>query len=229
MKLLRWYFLIIVLFSIQTGMAQEVGEEDESSPFPVFRYPAAFIKFSPLALMELPNPAFQVAVEYRLGWPLYLQHELGWIFPISGSSFMNEGIGLGGGKFKTEFRYYLEDELGENFRSMRTYVAFEGMYRVRVVERSGWENMNNGSFMQWLEMEQYRHQAAFHFKYGRVVNLSTTGKVYVDSYLGIGLRRYFSTTKQLTGELSGEPDLGRWTYDYVLPSISVGFKIGLGI
>jgi len=228
MKLCRWCFLIMLMLILQPVIAQEEGEE-ETSPFPVYRYPAVFIKFSPLALMELPNPSLQVAVEYRIGWPMYLQHELGWIMPMPGNTFFEEGNGFGGGKFKTEFRYYLEDEQGDNFLPRRTYVAFEGMYRVRVFHREGWETMNNGSFSQWLVLEQYRHQAAFHFKYGKMVNFSPGSKVYVDSYVGIGLRRYFSTANQITGDLAGEPNLDRWTYDYVLPSISVGFKLGFGI
>ncbi|MFO7722073.1 MAG: hypothetical protein R6V49_02520 [Bacteroidales bacterium] len=228
MKFSRWFFPLILLLIIHPVIAQEEGEE-ESSPFPVYRYPAAFIKFSPLALMELPNPSFQVALEYRIGWPMYLQHELGWIMPVPGNSFFNEGNGSGGGKFKTEFRYYLEDAQSDIFLPRRTYLAFEGMYRVRIFHREGWETMNDGSFSQWLEMDEYRHQAAFHFKYGKIMSFSPGGRLYVDSYLGIGLRRYFSTARQLTGALAGEPNLDRWSYDYVLPSISVGFKLGFGI
>jgi hypothetical protein len=228
MKLSCWLISFFFLILIQPVLAQETGEE-EPSPSSVFTYPATFIKFSPLALMELPNPSLQFGVEYRVGWPMYLQHEVGWIMPMRGNTFFSEGNVPGGVKVKSELRYYLEGAQEENFLPRRTYVAFEGLYRMRIVERSGWETMGNGSFSQFLELAQYRHQAGFHFKYGRVIKLAPSSRVYVDSYLGLGLRRYFSTTRRYADQIASEPAFDRWSYDYVLPSLSLGFRLGFGL
>jgi hypothetical protein len=67
-----------------------------------------------------------------------------------------------------------------------------------------WHPINNGSFSQWLITDQYRQQAAFHFKYGRMVTLSGSNKILIDSYVGLGLRRFFANTYHNTKDLQGE-------------------------
>lgn len=222
-------FSVLALL-LALAVSQVAAQEDYSSgeDQSQFKYPSVFIKFSPLALLELPQPAFQAAVEYKLSWPFFLQHELGWMPPLPGGLF-ERGSSYHGGKFKTEIRMYLEEEYSPNFISKATYLAFEGMYRVRRLHTEDWYTMDGGSFRQWIEMYQNRQQVAFHFKYGRNVKLSPRSNIYVDSYIGIGLRRYFANYQYITEDVLGTPDFLRDSYNFVSPSVALGFKIGFGL
>ena len=219
-------FLFVIMLNTSLLTAQE--DEDPLREIAGRPYPSHFIKFSPLALLEIPQPSLQVAFEYRLGWPFYLQHELGWVLPSETTWMFDRGKMNHGAKVKTELRYYLEDESYLHLNDRRAYIAFEGLYKIRNLQSEGWYQMNNGSFSQWLSMAEYKHQVAFHFKFGRSMILAKSKNVYADSWFGLGLRRYFSTFNYDTKDLAGTPDFLGEPYNYVLPSVTFGFKIGLG-
>lgn len=217
------FVLACGLLSVSAQVTESAGKA-EPSPFP-----GLIIKFSPLAMIEIPQPAFQLALEYPVSPLLSLQHELGWMPPMGSSGLFENGTKQQGFKVKSEVRYFLPEPEAGGFKPRRTYFAFEGMYRMRAVRNERWHQINNGTFSQWLVTEQYRQQAAFHFKYGRMVMLSPTGKIIIDSYVGLGLRRFFADTRQLTKELQGDPQLSGSNYDFVIPSLTLGFKIGIGV
>jgi hypothetical protein len=192
-------------------------------------YPAWFIKLSPLAILEIPQPSLQLAVEYRLSWPFYLQHEVGWMpsFDNSGQIF---GVGsyLHGFKIKSEIRYYLDEEDPFASKPRRTYLALEAMYRMRTVRDERWYQMGDGAFSQWLVRDQYRQQLGIHFKVGRHVKLSEKGRLFADSFVGIGLRRYFASYEYLSNQFSGTtPPMN--SYNFVAPSLTLGFKLGVAV
>lgn len=227
MKLRIPALLIIGFMFIISGLSAQQDEEPlleiESRP-----YPSHFIKFSPLALLELPQPSIQIAFEYGLGWPFYLQHELGWVIPSESVWMFDRGNMQNGAKVKTELRYYLEDEKYLHLNNQRAYIAVEGLYKIRNFQSEEWYQMNSGSFSQWLSMSELKHQIAFHFKIGKSVNLAKSRNVYADSWFGLGLRQYFSTFHYDTKDLAGTPDFLSEPYNYILPSLTMGFKIGFG-
>lgn len=190
--------------------------------------PVWILKFSPLALIEIPQPSVQFAIEYRLSNALCLQHEIGWLPPMNSQGIFESGEKYNGGKFKTELRFYFEDDVLRNEKYHRSYLAFEGLYRIRVVRKEGWYHMNTGAFSQWLELYQNRQQFAFHVKYGKQARISRKHGVYLDYYAGIGLRKYYSTHSYITKDLQGIPDKTEEIYDFLTPSISLGFKLGIG-
>lgn len=210
------------------GYAQEEPADGAVTVTPP-EYPTWFIKLSPLAFLEIPQPSLQLAVEYRLSWPFYLQHELGWM-PSFGNSEMafSDGSNLNGFKVKTEIRYYLDEEDLKTDQPRRTYLALEAMYRMRTVRDERWYQMGDGAFSQWLVRDQYRQQYGLHFKVGRQVRLSEKGLFFMDSFVGIGLRRYFATHKFL-GDQSPSATPALNSYDFVAPSLTLGFKLGLGV
>lgn len=223
---LRTYILIsfLCLSFIQAQCMSDVKSDTAKAG----AMPAWIFKFSPLALVEIPQPSVQFAIEYKLTNTFSLQHELGWFPAISSMGIFEQGEKYNGGKIKTELRFYFEDEPGSDEVYQRSYLAFEGLYRIRVVRKEAWYWMNDGSFSQWLELYQNRQQYAFHFKYGRQKIISQKHGVFIDYYAGFGLRKYFSTHTYITKDLQGVPDNTEEIYDFMAPSLSLGIKVGIG-
>ena len=68
-------FNIIILLAL-CGMAIAPNARADTLKAPEFRAPAWVVKFSPLAILEVPHPAIQFAFEYRVNPVTSIQHEL---------------------------------------------------------------------------------------------------------------------------------------------------------
>jgi hypothetical protein len=226
---------ILLLFPLTRG----AGQEPQASPIGRSPAPKLVVKFSPTALLEIPQPALQFALEYAVAPLLSLQHEIGWMPYYSGINPLESGSRGGGYKVKSELRLYSfgfnagesasDQEMGySSNKKYMGYFAFELFFRSRVVYHQGWYRMDRGNFSQFLELEQHRRQMGFHFKVGRQIRLSQSAGIFIDSYAGLGLRRFYAIGQITTSELQGTPDNLRTNYNFVLPSITLGFKFGIG-
>jgi hypothetical protein len=223
---LNSYLIVVLLVFGVSELAHaknQLGDTAASSMIPAY-----VVKLSPLALLELPHPSLQVAVEYRIAPHTSLQHELGWLPPFPGSGLFDNGSHSFGFKAKSEARYYFEEIAHTYNRKQLQYLAFEVLYRSRIIRQESWYRFNGGSFSQWLEADQYRNQMAFHFKYGRQIAFPRNDFIFMDYYAGLGLRRYFARQQIVTQELHGTPDNLRDSYNFILPSLTLGLKIGFG-
>ncbi len=219
---------IIVMVLTFCGMAFTPNAQADTLKAPEFRAPAWVVKFSPLALFEIPHPAFQFAFEYRVNPVMSIQHELAWMPPLGIDGIFERGEMGHGYKFKNEVRYYLFDDSQRRSPNRQPYLTFELMFRSVQLHQEGWFRMNSGNFTQFLPSTQYRNQMAFHFKYGVQFLSSESTGIYVDAYTGLGLRRYYSTRKLNADLLQGTPDNLPGNYSFVLPSISLGLRVGIG-
>ncbi len=220
--------LSAILLVLAASNLPAQGDGRGSSVPSLSAWPSFIVKVSPLALLEIPQPSIQVACEYRLRWPVYMQHEIGWLPPYQGLRIFEAGETNDGGKIKTEVRYYLGDPERDVAVSTRSYFALEGLYKIRVVRDEKWYELDGGEFSQWAVIDKHKQQLAFHFKYGLHVRLYRTSKVYMDSYVGIGLRRYFMDSFFISEDIIGEPADRDLSYSYYAPSLALGVKFGLG-
>lgn len=193
-----------------------------------YSYPAHVIKFSPLALFEIPQPSLQIAYEYRINPTFYLQHELGWLPAFRNGNIFDERAMKNGGKIKTELRYYIA-QTDMEYKPNRNYLALEGLYRIRVVREEGWQRMNGGTFSQWVVANEYRQQYAFHIKFGHAAFIFPPSPLNLDFYIGFGLRRYFLRHYYITEDVQGTPDFARNPYNFIAPSLALGVKLCFGI
>lgn len=214
--------LLVLLFGVQV-LAQDTAKTE--TPVQGSLFPARMIKFSPFALFELPQPSFQFSYEYGIGWPLSVQHEIGLLYDIPASALFENGDFTWGGKFKTEIRYYFDAGISQSYFP---YVAFEGMYKLRKLTDARWYDMDEGLFSQWIEVDKFRQQFAFHVKYGQLVCISRSHNFYLDSYIGLGIRRYIFWNRYDTTGLLGDPNSLVNPSSYSLPSLTLGIKVGLG-
>ncbi len=191
--------------------------------------PFRILKFTPTALLELPQPSVQLAFEYGIAPTFTLQHEAGWLVPMGQASLFERGYSYSGIKIKTEIRKYLLS--GQYYtHTPLQYFAFEGMVKHRRVREEEWRETQNGAYSRFVVIDHLRNQIAFHLKYGRMVTFGPDGKMYADSYIGIGLRRYAHDYRQVPfAGLAAETGLVPESYAFIAPSLALGVKIGFGL
>jgi hypothetical protein len=224
---LKWLITLLLLISpIWLFATGEKRSFHDSVPVQQV-IPVRILKFSPLALAEMPQPSLQFALEFGICYGLSFQCETGWLPPL-GSSLFSAGECLGGFKLKTELKHYFN--LPQEYPVFPAqYFSFEGMMKQRVIREDRWLENQDGTFSEYQVADHYKRQFAIHVKYGRMTPLGTSGKIILDSYIGLGIRRYLHEFRQAPGNPAIDKGLWPEDYSFLLPSLTLGVKIGLMI
>ncbi|HRZ41270.1 MAG TPA: hypothetical protein P5228_01045 [Bacteroidales bacterium] len=220
--------LIWILLLLPAGIFPAgAGPLQPDTPFYQGLQPIRMIKFSPFALMEVPQPSLQIAFEYGIAPSLSLQHEAGLLVPVNFFlSSLDNGRSFPGFKFKTEVRKYLLQPNQPVLYPLQ-YFALEGMIKYRKTRTEYWDSNLSDPYFRLMTVDHERSQMAFHVKYGRVVKLGRQDKAYADWYAGIGLRHYAHDYRLVPDGIPVDKQSVPEPWTIIAPSLALGLKICL--
>lgn len=215
----------IILICLLGGLAIKASTQDVVTQNQISEgwQPNIALKFAPLSLMDY-TPSLQGGVEVKLANSIGFQTEFGYISTLGKVEHWlhSETIELKGIRWRNELRFYLNPQSGGGF-----YVGPELFYKRvdqiwdETVYRYDWY------YSEIVELKQTKTVFGSHVKLGRQMEVYNT-RILFDLYGGFGMR-YLNID-------SNEPvdDSYYYSYDwfervdgsYILPSLSLGFKIG---
>lgn len=126
--------ILIILFSSlglsQVSMAQEEEQKKpQAEPVPIAKN---YLKFSPIALMEGYNAAFEMNYERRMG-QVGLQGGFGYLYQFQEVDMESKSL-LDRYRLRGELRYYISDDYGKSGLHFGSYLAVEGFYLKRKIQ-----------------------------------------------------------------------------------------------
>ncbi len=237
---------LILIFIFCFGNAYSQEETDKPPKCTNTTNLNHYIKFSPMSLLEIES-SILLGYSYPIKkGKMQLQHELGYVylnemfFPFNDYERTFNGF-----KFRNNLRVYngSSGAKGAMKNTKRMYFAMDLMYKYsKYVEEDKNILIQEGHYIQIMDVETEKYVGALHFITGIERNLIESGGLMFDFYLGVGVRyKYLKPLYDIDIE-DDNNDFGlfrsfsseyRLFYDNegtsILFSVMAGIKIGFGL
>lgn len=216
-------FILIILINLAIKSHAQVLK-DSVKALPSVGLPQYALKFSFLSLADPSYQSVQFAFEYQLKDNLYLQHEVGYIYGLTGLSWYQEDFECTGGvRFRSELRNYFN--LHRTDMKFKYYFAPEILFILVSAQNLDFKGVNCADggcdYFQLQRTRDKKYVTGAHFKIGGQSFFNWFGFEY---YAGLGVRyKWYDSRAQPNGILDFAS-----SENEILPSVVLGVKIGWG-